>query len=95
MSFLTPSKPQNFSVVFRDNDAYREHSLGSNLQLDGSLIGGKVLRSLTRIGDPPNVARDRTVVQNGQTLSVTTSRPFVFSKLELTGILSHATYNLY
>ncbi|KAF8554455.1 hypothetical protein OG21DRAFT_1064395 [Imleria badia] len=82
--WIATQADKNFSVVFRDNEAYREHSLGSSLRLDGSSINGKHLRLPTRIGCFPNFAGDRTVVQNGQTLSATSLRPFVFSKLELT-----------
>jgi hypothetical protein len=73
-----------FSVVFKDDAAYRDHSLGSSLRLDGSSINGKVLRSPTRSGEFQNFANDRKVVQNDQVLSASSSRPFMFSKLELT-----------
>ncbi|KAF8126953.1 hypothetical protein EV363DRAFT_1346714 [Boletus edulis] len=75
---------KNFSIVFRDNVAYREHLLSSSLELDGSTIPGKVIFPLTTTGNTPNFARDRKVVQSDQIVSATSSRPFVFSKLELT-----------
>ncbi|KAG8213336.1 hypothetical protein J3R82DRAFT_11818 [Butyriboletus roseoflavus] len=75
---------KGFSVVFKDHLAYRDHSLGSFLYLDGSSVGGKVLHSPTRNGDFPDSVTNRTVVQKGQTLSATSSRPFMFAKLELT-----------
>ncbi|KAG6374431.1 hypothetical protein JVT61DRAFT_4468 [Boletus reticuloceps] len=75
---------KKFSVVFRDNVAYREHSLSSNLELDGSSISGRVILPLTTTRNTPNFARDRKVVQSEHIVSTTSSRPFVFSKLELT-----------
>ncbi|KAH0832995.1 hypothetical protein J3R83DRAFT_11978 [Lanmaoa asiatica] len=73
-----------FSVVFRDDATDRQYSLASSLQLDGSSVSGKCLYPPARTGDFPNSVTNRTVVQTDQVLSATSSRPFMFSKLELT-----------
>jgi len=70
---------------------HREHSLASGLRLDGSSVGGKVLR--VPIGNPNSLTGGRPVVQNGHSLTATSLRPFIFSTLELTGILFHTTRN--
>lgn len=82
------NKLQGFSVVYKDDLEYREHALCSRLQIDGSIIPGWVL--------PPRSASlgSRTMYQSDQSLSATSSRPFLFSKLELTGILSHTRHEL-
>ncbi|KAF8440462.1 hypothetical protein L210DRAFT_3539728 [Boletus edulis BED1] len=53
---------KKFSIVFRDNVAYREHLLSSSLELDGSTIPGKGIFPLTTTGNTPNFARDRKVL---------------------------------
>ena len=69
--------------MFRDDTVYRDHSLCSSLQLDGSNVGGKALHPSAGV-----LGISRTTVQSAQVLSPTSSRSFMFSKVELTGILS-------
>ncbi|KIJ13483.1 hypothetical protein PAXINDRAFT_13813 [Paxillus involutus ATCC 200175] len=61
-----------------------EHSLASYLILDGTGVQGRVLPAPTATLCSADFAVSRTMVQNDFSLSTTSARPFLFSKLELT-----------
>ncbi|KAG9314946.1 hypothetical protein JVU11DRAFT_4055 [Chiua virens] len=78
---------RSFSIAFKDNAPYRDHSLCSSVTVDGLGVGGKVLYPqlpVMSMQHSPHLVKARTSVQKEQTLSHTSSRPFMFSKLELT-----------
>jgi hypothetical protein len=77
----TAYKPQKFSVVWRDLSLERPYTTTGTVSVDGIECGGKLIL-------PSTLNPSGSVCKSEYVTSSRTCRPFMFSRIELTGLKS-------